>query len=207
VYCFLEGTGIATPTGEVPVESLKVGDKVTTAEGHSVCVKWVGVQTVANSLMTELNAAPVVITAGALGNGLPHTDLYVTADHGLIVDGFNIAASALVNHTTIRHVPMAEMPPTFTYYHVETEAHNIILANGAKTETFVDYAARRKFANYQEYLDLYGTERIVPDMKAPRITARRQVPDEIKARLDRGLAWDAVIDDVEMKISLSRGAA
>ena len=45
------------------------------------------------------------------------------------------------------------------------------------------------FDNYQEYLDLYGAERIIPEMDRMRITSRRLLPDAIKARL-------GIVDDV-----------
>ncbi|WP_240661736.1 Hint domain-containing protein, partial [Nioella ostreopsis] len=44
--CFAAGTLIATAAGEVPVEDLRIGDSVTTAEGRAVSVKWIGRQTV-----------------------------------------------------------------------------------------------------------------------------------------------------------------
>jgi len=206
-YCFLGGTMIATPGGEVPVEHLKPGDLVTTQDGRTVLVKWIGEQRVKNWMFTGAEKAPVCITRGALGDGLPHSDLFVSADHGMIIDGLVINASALVNHTTIRFVPMAKMPPEFTYYHVETEAHDAILANGAAAETFIDYAARKDFDNYGEYEALYGAERIIPEMDRPRISAARMVPEHIKERLAPVLDWASAMDDPAMTISLTRGAA
>ena len=183
VNCFLRGTLIGTPDGEAAVETLQIGDFVRTADGRDCTVKWVGRQTITANLVNiacEDNRAPVRIAAGALGN---HSDLYVSADHGMIMDGLVINASALVNGDTIRFVPMSEMPSEFTYYHIETEAHDVILANGAASETFIDAAGRAAFDNCQEYLDLYGAERIIPEMDRPRISSRRLVPHAIKDRL------------------------
>ncbi|MEM9764783.1 MAG: Hint domain-containing protein, partial [Pseudomonadota bacterium] len=98
-------------------------------------------------------------------------------------DGMVINASALVNGDTIDFVPMAELADSFTVYHVETESHDVILANGAPAETFIDVASRRAFDNYQEYLDLYGHERIIQAQPLPRISSARLVPQAIKARL------------------------
>jgi len=207
IFCFLEGAQIATPNAEVPVETLKIGDMVTTADGRAVRVKWVGVQSVANSVLNADTRAPVIVTKGALGESAPHTDLYVSGDHGLIIDGLVINAGALVNNSTIRYVPMADLPPVFTYYHVETEDHDVILANGVPAETFIDYAGRTRFNNYQEYVDLYGTERIIPEMDRPRISSRRQVPEAIKARLDTSPDWETALDDPTMRVTLDRGAA
>ena len=185
--CFAEGTLIATPAGEVAVETLKIGAMVTTAEGCDVPVKWLGQQT-RHKLFSGTHMQPVRIHAGALGDGLPHSDLTVTADHGMILDGHVINASALVNGTTIDWVPMAELPDTFTVYHVETQAHDVILANGAAAETFIDYADRRAFDNFDEYLDLYGCERLIPEMAQPRISAARHLPLDLRRRLGLTLA-------------------
>ena len=38
-YCFLAGTLIATPEGEVPIEYLEIGDLVTTEDGRTAPVK------------------------------------------------------------------------------------------------------------------------------------------------------------------------
>ena len=206
-YCFLSGTLIATPSGEVPVEHLKIGDLVTTADGRAVPVKWLGEQRLRNSMFTPARMAPVCIAKGALGEGLPHGDLYVSADHGLMIDGLVINAGALVNGSTIRFVPMAEMEAYFTYYHVETEAHDVILANGTAAETFIDYAGRQVFDNYAEYEALYEAERIIPEMERPRISSARQVPPQIKARLAAGVDWEVALADPEMSVTLQRGAA
>jgi len=191
----------------VPVETLQIGDLVLTEDGRSVPVKWLGEQRVKNWMFTGSDKASVCITKGALGEGLPHADLFVSADHGMVLDGLIINASALVNHTTIRFVPMAEMPPEFTYYHVETEAHDVILANGAAAETFIDYADRQDFDKYAEYEALFGADRLIPEMNRPRISTRRLVPEAIKARLDAGPDWDAALEDPAMTVTVARGAS
>ena len=126
------------------------------------------------------------IAAGALGDGAPHMDLTVTADHALLLDGVLCTAAALVNGDTITRVPLAEMGERFTVYHVETEAHDMILANGAVAETFVDHAARRAFDNYGEYEALYGDETPVAEAGLPRAVSARQLPPSLRARLANG---------------------
>ncbi len=196
-FCFMGGTLIATPKGERRVEDLCIGDFVMTSGGRAVPVKWLGVQRVtpaAVNLALDEKRAPVRIRAGALGN---HSDLYVSADHGMIVEGLVINASALVNGDSIAFVPVAELPEGFTCYHVETEDHDVILANGAPAETFIDYAGREAFDNYAEYVALCGCERIIPEMTRPRISTARLVPEAIRARLaismHRGSAREMLI--------------
>lgn len=177
--CFAVGTLIATPEGETTVETLQIGDLVTTADGRAVAVKWIGRQTVQKYFAGD-RARPVRVAAGALGEGLPHTDLVLTADHALILDGLAINAGALVNGTTIT---LERAPQIATYYHVETEGHEVILANGAPAETYVDYIQRRVFDNYADYVDLYGDDRTITEMNLPRISAARLVPNAIRACL------------------------
>ncbi|TNF23171.1 MAG: Hint domain-containing protein [Rhodobacteraceae bacterium] len=188
LFCFAAGTRIATGSGERAVEDLRIGDPVMTAEDRIAPVKWIGRQTLFPQFAGE-RTAPVRISAGALGGGLPHSDLTVTADHGMVIDGLVINASALVNGESIVFVPRADLANAVTYYHVETEDHDVILANGAPAETFIDYLDRRAFDNYREYLDLYGAERIIREMDRPRVSAARLVPGKIKARL--GIARNA----------------
>jgi hypothetical protein len=184
VTCFLEGTAIATPGGERRVEHLAIGDLVLTADGRAVPVRWMGRQRVRNHALRPWSLPePVRIAAGALGNGLPHTDLCVSADHGMVWEGVVVNAGALVNGTSIRLVPRAELPAEYTYFHIETEGHEVVLANGAPAETFVDYVTRRRFDNYQEYLALYGAERVIAELPRPRISAQRMLPDGLRAKL------------------------
>lgn len=203
ITCFLDGTMIATPAGETAVEKLVIGDLIMTADGRSVPVKWVGRKQITNHIMLSDKAAPVRVAAGALGGGLPHSDLLLSADHGLIVDGMVVNAGAMVNGGSIRFVDLAEMPPEFTYYHIETEAHDEIIANGLRAETLVDYIGRKGFDNYAEYLDLYGCDRIIPEMKRLRIASRRQLPGALRDKL--GIA--AFSDGVEAQIEAFGKAA
>lgn len=118
-----------------------------------------------------------------MGDNLPHSDLYRSADHGLIWEGLVVNAGAMVNGASIRYVPRDELPKEFTYYHVETERHDELYANGAPAETFIDYIGRKAFDNYQEYLDRYGCDRLIPEMKRPRISAQRLLPQSLRAKL------------------------
>ncbi|MBY6119548.1 Hint domain-containing protein [Mameliella alba] len=183
--CFAAGTMIATPDVECAVETLSIGDMIRTADGGTTMVKWIGRQTMHKRFTPAERFAPVRVHSGALGNDLPHTDLVLTADHALVLDGLAINAGALVNGTTITVEPIGTLPERVTYYHIETEGHEIILANGAAAETYVDYVQRRAFDNYAEYLDLYGEEPAIVEMPLPRVSAPRLVPSAIRARLMR----------------------
>lgn len=143
--CFSAGTLIATPGGAQTVETLEIGDLIATADGRAVPVKWIGRQTVHKVFTPADRFAPVRVSAGALVNG-----------------------------TTISFDPVESLPERVTYHHVETEHHDVILANGASAETYVDYVQRRAFDNHAEYFALYGDDRSIPEMPLPRVSSARQ---------------------------------
>ena len=97
--------------------------------------------------------------------------------------GYIITAAALVNGTTIDWVPLSDTPERQTVYHIETENHDIILANGAPSETYLDTPGRASFDNYREYLDLYGAEQMIAENPMRRISSARLVPDHLRRRL------------------------
>lgn len=183
VPCFGAGTLIDTPQGPRAVETLAIGDKILAAGGDVVPVKWIGRHTIFAVFKPAERLAPVRIAAGALGDGLPKQDLVLTSDHALLLDGVLVQAGALVNGTTIRKMAWTECDARFTVYHVETEDHAVILANGCPAETFVDNVGRRAFDNFAEYAGLYGEETPVAELTYPRAISARQVPERIRARL------------------------
>lgn len=181
LVCFLEGTRIETEHGEVAVEALRIGDRVRTNDGDLATVRWIGRQTITRFRAPAADVHPVRILAGALAEGVPRRDLFVSPDHAMLVQGLLVHASALVNGTSITQ--MAEMPPRYAYYHIETEGHRVILAEGAAAETFVDNVTRQRFDNYAEYAALYPDALPIAEMTAPRVTARRLLPKRIAAEL------------------------
>jgi len=184
IVCFLAGTRIATTTGQKTVEDLAIGDLVLTSSGAAVPVLWVGRQTVATLFGLRDADLPVCISAGALGEGLPARDLRVTSGHAMLIDGVLVNAGALVNGSTITKIARSELGEQFTVYHIETENHDIVLAEGAATETFVDNVSRARFDNFAEYQALFGAEdRPMQERPEPRAASARQVPSAIRARL------------------------
>ena len=182
--CFGEGTMIATPEGEKAVETLEIGDIVTTAEGKDVAVKWMGRQTISTVFGGSERRMPVSIAAGALGENLPKNDLVVTADHAILVDGVLCHAGALVNGATIKRVPLSDMGgESFVVYHIETELHELVLAEGVEAETLIDNTTRQSFDNYAEYLELFGETAEMVELAYPRAMSARQLPASVRARL------------------------
>lgn len=181
--CFMAGTRIATPQGEVAVEELARGDLVLTAQGEARPVSWIGRQTVAARFADPLRRFPIRIMAGALAENSPSRDLLVSPDHALLVDGLLVHAGALVNGSSIRRE--TAVPEIFVYYHVELDDHSLILAENVAAETFVDNADRMNFDNWDEHLALYPQGRPISEMALPRAKARRQVPAALREALER----------------------
>lgn len=181
--CFLAGTRITTPEGDRAIETLTPGDTILTADGRAVPVLWVWQQEIANIFGLSEARAPIRVTANALGPGCPARDLTLTADHALALDGLLINAGALVNGTTIHAIPLAQMPARFTYWHVETEAHEVVLAENCPAESFIDYTPRDCFDNHAAYLARYGRDRLISEMALPRVSAARLLPPRLRARL------------------------
>ena len=91
-----------------------------------------------------------------------------------------------MNGSSIKRLPLNEMPVDFTVYHVETEHHEVIMAECVPAETYIDYAGRQAFDNYAEYLTLYGDDATISELAYPRISSARLLPAGLKTRL--GLA-------------------
>ncbi|WP_421906998.1 Hint domain-containing protein [Mameliella sp.] len=179
--CFLEGTAIDTPDCAIAVQDLDIGQVIDTPTGTTV-VRWIGRQTVFPRFNPAERVRPVRIAAGALGSGLPRRDLLLTADHALHLDGMLVNASALVNGETISWEPIETVGDRYTVYHVETEGHELILAEGAEAESYIDYVARRAFDNHDEYLALYGEDASITEMERPRISCARLLPQSLVDR-------------------------
>lgn len=181
IPCFLPGTRIATPSGQVAVETLAPGDLVMTADGRAVPVRFVGRRTVMPRFAGAEKANPIRIAAGALDENVPSRDLFVSPNHGIVVDGVLAFASALVNGSTIAQVAGPGL--RFAYYAIETEGHEAILAENCPAETFMDHVPRSLWENHADYVALHPDEPQIPEMDLPHAKSYRQVPADIHARI------------------------
>lgn len=176
--CFVAGTRIATPDGQIEVERLAAGDAVLTASGASATVRWVGRSIVSRVFADPMRVLPVRIMAGALGENLPQADLYVSPGHALLLDGVLVQAGALVNGTTIVRDTDAEM--VFTYYHLELDNHDVLLAEGVGAESFLDGVEDMDFVNLA---DRPARDAAMAELAMPRVKAARQLPQALRAHI------------------------
>jgi hypothetical protein len=179
--CFMAGTRIRTMKGEIPVERLKAGDLIVIADGSAKPLRWLGRSTVSMEGADPLVVLPIRIRAGALGPNTPRRDLLVSPDHAMFLDGLLVQAGALVNSRSI--LRESNVPARFVYYHVELDAHALIVAEGALTESFVDNADRMNFDNWDEHQAL-GTAEPIVEMEFSRAKAARQIPLSLRKTLD-----------------------
>jgi hypothetical protein len=157
-HCFLIGTRILTPRGEVAVEELTIGALVETLNGP-LPVKWIGrrrFKKVASSSWHS-SVAPIRVARFALHDQYPHRDLYLSPGHSLFVDGVLIPVKHLVNDRSVVRAEMDDRE-VIECLHIELETHEIIFAEGAPVETLLVTDGREGFANFVEYERLYGSE-------------------------------------------------
>ncbi len=143
--CFAAGTRILTADGRlVAVEHLREGDALETFDGTAAEIIWLGRRSLdLRRHPRPHNVQPILITAGALGHGLPWRDLVVSPDHGMYLNGHLIPAKALTNGFSIRQLNR----DTVTYYHIEFSEHAVLFAEGAGTESYLDTGNRDAFEN------------------------------------------------------------
>ncbi len=142
--CFVAGTLIRTPTGDVPIQELVVGQVVSTSSGTSK-VTWVGsMRLKCQGTPWERDVAPVRIAAGALGQNSPERDLLVSPGHGIgfqLLGDVVVPAGVLMNGMTIT----TETPEWVEYWHAEVEEHSLLIAEGVLAESYLDVGNRRRF--------------------------------------------------------------
>ena len=168
--CYCAGTRIDTDRGAVAIEHLRIGDTVTTATGLQKPIRWIGRRSYSGRFIAvNGDSLPVCIRAGAIANNVPNRDLFVSPLHAMFLDGVLVAAIDLANGASIFQVKGAEK---VEYFHIELAEHDIILAEGAPSESFVDDGSRMLFHNAREFAKLYPEAKIQPALYcAPRITA------------------------------------
>jgi hypothetical protein len=150
--CFLEGTRIFGLNGDIPVETMNRGDRLITKSGAMRPVRWVGRRTIDSHRHPRPETVwPVRIERGAIDDGLPERTLYLSPDHAIYLDGCLVPAKALVNGRSI----VQEQRRSFTYYHIELETHDILLAEGLPTESYLDTGNRRFFESDDDAMTLH----------------------------------------------------
>ncbi len=137
IICFTPGTMILTETGERPIDSLRIGDRVITRDHGPQPLRWVGRSAVPGTG----KFAPVRVEPQMLDGA--RRALLVSPQHRLVFGGYQselyfgrdevmVAATHLEDGLTVYRAPC----PMVTYIHLLFDAHEVIFAEGAATESF-----------------------------------------------------------------------
>ena len=146
VICFTPGVMILTPTGEVAIETLEVGDRVVTRDHGVQRIRWIGATTLPATYVNRTSSMrPILVRQGALGPDMPARDMRLSRQHRILVrdwradllfgkpDGVLVPVVSLVNDDTI-----LEDRPTdaVTYIHMAFDTHEVVYADGIEAESF-----------------------------------------------------------------------
>ncbi|MBL4749328.1 MAG: Hint domain-containing protein [Amylibacter sp.] len=145
IICFTPGILITTPRGAIPVEYLRVGDLVITADNGLQAIRWIGHKRITGARLNAFpKLRPIRIRKDAFGPGLPRRDMRVSPQHRMLID----ADRALVNYGESEVLAPAkglindysvtvDYNIRYTdYIHIMFDRHEIIFANDAATESF-----------------------------------------------------------------------
>ena len=141
--CYAEGTRILTAEGEVAIEALRPGCRVVTAAGGLREVVWTGHRRVDIAHHPRpWDVMPVRVRAHAFGPCQPARDLILSPDHAAYVDGVLIPVRYLLNGASV----VQERADRITWWHVELDAHDVVLAEGLPAESYLDTGNRSAFS-------------------------------------------------------------
>ncbi|NHN91855.1 Hint domain-containing protein [Acetobacter sicerae] len=201
--CYCPGTLIATAEGETPVEALEIGDLVRTASGALRPIRWIG-RRAYDGVFARGNPdlIPVTFEKGSLGHNLPKRALTVSPLHAMFVEGYLIPAHCLVNGGSIHYGSIGER---VEYIHVELESHDLLLAEGAPSESFVDDGSRGMFHNAGTFAELYPEAKTVEAVYcAPRLedgTVLEHIRERLSAHTGSSVRLGLLASDRERQLS------
>jgi hypothetical protein len=188
--CFCAGTRILTDAGEVPIEDLKIGDRIITPANGFRPIKWIGRRSYGGRfLRSNPTLWPIRIRAGAIADGVPRRDLFVSPGHSLALDGLLIPAEKLVNRVSILSVEGLEQ---VDYLHLELDSHDLVFAEAMAAESYVDCDNRNAFQNAAEFAQLYPEASLekhgfcLPHMD----NERTERLDAVRQRVARQSGWE-----------------
>ena len=204
VPCFATGTQVRTITGDKSVEKIAVGDQVATLDRGYRAVTWVGRWFLsAHHLKRHPKLSAICIPAGALGVGMPVSDLVLSPQHRVMLRSQLVAN--MTGHNEIL-VPVGKLAGHngieklscglgIQYHHLAFATHEIIWANDALAESLLLGPQVTEHLNIEMQIDsdtlLKPTRKIAPSDSTTAVRAiiqRRPLIKRILARhVERGL--------------------
>lgn len=183
ITCFLAGSMLRTPTGDVAVEDIKVGDNIITFDVEnnkevSKPVAWVGKAhaTIKPGLDDDQAGWPVRICQNAFAEGIPYKDMLITSEHCLYFDGKFVPVRMLVNGVSIFYDKTIH---SYDYYHVETAEHSVVMADGMLTESYLDTGNRYSFNRGEKIVNITPSRKLTWDNAAAPLDITREFVEPI----------------------------
>ena len=160
IVCYVKGTLILTDQGDIPIENIKVGDKLITKGkiyNYRFIKKDANLQIepviwISKFKVVYLNSKsrPICIKKDAFDKDCPFQDLYVSPEHSLLINNYMVVASSIINENTIYQDD--DNYNSIEYYHLECADHCAIFANGVLAESYFDAGNRSIFENIPLYI-------------------------------------------------------
>ncbi len=139
VVCFTPGTMILTPSGEVPIESLRTGDMVVTRDNGVKPLLWVGTKHLGPEDLAKQPALKPIHLKGRFFGGA--RDLIVSPQHGVLLRsdlrGGDETLYRAVHLSRISGGAARQMAGcrSVTYMHLLFDQHEVVFANGLASES------------------------------------------------------------------------
>ena len=140
--CFASSTRLLTPNGYKPVQAFAPGDPIITQAGAKKPVRWIGRRVMEMGSRAHADTRPVIVMQNALGPGIPSRPIRLSPSHAVFMDGVLVPVMHLVNGATILR---DRKTGTVTYYHLELDRHEVVMADGLLLETYLDTGNRGQF--------------------------------------------------------------
>lgn len=180
--CFLAGTMIEMEHSVfTAVEDIKIGDTIMSYDWYRkhkqpCTVTWVGKKhiNVRPHLSDDFSGYPVRVLKDAIADNIPNKDLLITSEHSLFFNDKFIPVRMLINNHSIYYDYSIT---SYDYYHIETDNHSIIFADGMTTESYLDTGNRHVFASDGNVTSISVTppKSWEQDASAPLVVSRNQV--------------------------------
>lgn len=207
VVCFLSGTMIGMAKGVCAVEDLQVGDAILTYDPQTKAkvkkkITWVGKQKadVNVKLPDDMAGYPVRILKDAFKKNVPNKDLLITSEHCLFIDGYFVPARMLVNGRSIFYDYSIT---SYDFYHIETEDHAVIWADGMLTESYLNTGNRHTFNKDQKVVKLDPHVKIWEEDAAAPLTVDRSFVEPIFDKLVKRADKQKLLNQNNKNITLS----
>lgn len=161
--CFAAGTMIDTMAGPRPVETLRPGEMIFTLDHGAQPLLWARAwDCPLDNKMRQRKNAPVKIRRGALGPGVPERDLIVSPQHRVILRSKIAERMFGSEEVLVAAKRLCEMPgisrwrapDRVRYVHLLFARHEVVVANGAASESLLPEAQAVKAMDAKARADL-----------------------------------------------------